>query len=90
MEEIDITGMLEDTSLTVFYPQGELGYAVVISHEEEELIATGCMSKEAFLLRWGNLVTPDMFTPNSYLVKYRWIRQGTESLRVEDVRVLVK
>lgn len=88
MEGLDIASMLEDTSLTVFYPEGELGCAVVISHEEE-VIDVDCMSKEAFLHRWGKKVNSDMIGPNSCLVRYKWIRQGTESLRVEDVRVLV-
>lgn len=89
MEELDITSMLENASLVVFYPQGELEYAVILSHEEE-FTDTGCMTKETFLSKWGKLVSPDLLGPNSYLVRYKWIRQGTGYLRVEDLRVQVR
>nr|WIL04472.1 hypothetical protein Clen_542 [Cedratvirus lena] len=91
MEGLD---MLDNTSMTVFYPHDlSIRGAVVVSCEEEVIgkleLERGYVDREAFLSKWGQLVTPDMIGSNSYLVKYRWIRKG-ESLQIENIRVSVQ
>ncbi|SPN78788.1 Hypothetical protein ZAZAV_9 [Cedratvirus Zaza IHUMI] len=101
MDKLDILSMLDNTSMTVFYPHdvpSRFGTVFITAGKEvisKEDLERGYMDKDTFLSKYGHLVSPDMIGPNSYLVRYTWVRcsreDGTfESMEVEDVRVLVQ
>nr|WIL02771.1 hypothetical protein Cbor_13 [Cedratvirus borely] len=100
MDQLDILSMLDNTSMTVFYPHDVPRFGTVFITAGKEVITKedlerGHIDKDAFLSKYGHLVSPDMIGPNSYLVRYTWARcsreDGTfESMEVEDVRVLVQ
>jgi hypothetical protein len=97
MDDLDILNMLDNTSMTIFYPHDLNRFGTVFFSEEEEVVSKedlerGCMDKNAFLEKYAHLVTSAMIGPNCYLVRYTWskCKEEDSTLQIENVRVLVQ